>query len=527
MSGVYDLREDGHSSGWVESMRARRIGPDECDADALGRLIRSGRPAEAVVLAGVAITRARGPAEIARVLLMKLGALLNLGRTSECPAVVDEAYAALTRCDEPALLGEFHALAANVAYHQGSLDRCVTHLVSGGRALERVRKADHIAAMAWLDLAVTYSNIGFHGHAMTAHQRSQAIAAAADLDPVDFAHPEIRIRYAISLDHQGDSEMCARLLAEALDELGPDDVAPFELPYLGYAQARLATLRPPPDGGPGPLMWADVDPTGEANELRQLADACLAIAGGQPNLALTRLALAEACVTVFGAAEVPRLRAIAHVALGDHESAHRAERDVARQVSQSVNRLHDLFVEGISARLDHDELRRRATQYADEAHTDPLTGLPNRRHLERYVDELTAMGRVGSIGVADLDGFKIVNTVHGHLSGDRVLQRVAAILTRTLRRGDFLARFGGDEFVIVLPGTDPAEAQEVSERLAAAIAADDWEAIVPGTPVTLTVGWAELNARTGILAAFQAADMGMLRAKAQWRAAGGKGAAAR
>ncbi len=508
-------------------MRARRIGPDECDADALGRLIRSGRPAEAVVLAGVAITRARQPAEVARVLLMKLGALLNLGRTAECPAVMDEAYAALARCDEPALLGEFHALAANVAYHQGSLDRCVTHLVSGGRALERAQTADHVSAMAWLDLAVTYSSIGFHGHAMAAHRRCQAIATAADLDPVDFAHPEIRIRYAVSLDHQGESDACATTLAATLDELGPGDVAPFELPYLGYAQARLATLRPHPGGDPGPLMWSDVEPYGEATELRQLADACVAIATRQPELALTRLSEATECVKVFGAAEVPRLRAIAHAALGDHAAAHAAERDVARQVSQSVNRLHDLFVEGISARLDHDELRRRATQYADEAHTDPLTGLPNRRHLEQYVDELTGAGKIGSIGVADLDGFKVVNTVHGHLSGDRVLQRVAAILTRTLRRGDFLARFGGDEFVIVLPSTGPQEAKEVGERLAAAVESDDWESIVPGTPVTMTVGWAELNARTGILAAFQAADMGMLRAKAEWRAAGGRGASAR
>lgn len=492
----------------------RRIGPDECDAEALGRLIRSGRPAEAVVLAGVAIARARRPAEIARVLLMKLGALLNLGRLAECPAVVDQAYAALARCDEPALLGEFHALAANVAFHQGSLDRCVTHLVRGSRALERARVADHVAAMAWLDLAVTYSSVGFHGHAVASQQRAREIAAAANLDPVDYAHPEIRVRMAVALDHQGDTDACIQVLDDVLACLGPADVTTFELPYLGYAQARLATLGKPLGGDPEPLLWADIEPYGEATELRALAGVCLAIAGGQPADALDRLHSAGTYKLALGAAEVPRLRAIACAAAGDHVGAHAAEREVAREVAHSASRLHDLFVEGVSARLDHDELRRRATQYADEAHTDPLTGLPNRRHLERYVDELSERGRVGMIGVADLDGFKSVNTVHGHLSGDQVLQRVAAILTRTLRSGDFLARFGGDEFVIVLPSTGLAEAAEVGARLSAAVAADDWETLVPGTSVTLTVGWAELDSRTGILAAFHAADAVMLQAKA-------------
>lgn len=483
------------------------------DAEALGRLIRAGRSAEVAELADSFLRTAPDAAEYAQILLMKLGALINVGRISECPEVADQAHAALGRCDEPALLGEFHALAANVADQQGSLDGCVAHLVRGSRALELVQVQDHRAAMAWLDLAVTYSGIGFHGHAVNALHRAQAIARSAGLDPADFTHPEIRIRLAVALDHKGDTAACVSILSDLLNCVGPADVAQFELPYLGYAVARLAALGIPPGFDPLPLLWADVSPFGEAVELRTLGEACLAIADGQQETALTRLEEAVGYTRAMGAAEVPRLRAMALAAAGDHPAAHLAERTVMQVIARDADRLHGLFVEGVSARLDHDELRRIVTRYADEAHTDPLTGLPNRRHLERYVDELAERGTYGAIGVADLDGFKTVNTVHGHLAGDQVLQRVAAILSRTLRTGDFLARYGGDEFVIVLPMTELDEATRLGDRLITAICADDWSTLVPGTPVTLTVGWAELNGRTGLVAAFRAADMVMLRAK--------------
>lgn len=487
--------------------------PEGHDADSLGRLIRAGRSAEVIGLAEEAIVHAPDDSEIARILLKKLAALLNAGRSAECPAVLDRANEVLSRCDEPVLRGDFHALAANLAFNQGSLYQCITHLVRGGRALEQARQPDEVAALAWIDLAVTYSSIGFHGHAVNAHQRAKEIAEPAGLDPADFAHPEIRVRLAVSMDHQGDADACVSVLREVVDALRPDDVAAYEMPYLGYASARLAAMGVQTDRDARPLLWADIEPHGEITELRQLAEVCLAIADGQPEVALARLELADECVRPLGVAEVPRLRSIAHAAAGDYRAAASADREVARELARHTNRLHGLFVEGVSARLDHDELRLRATQYADEAHTDPLTGLPNRRHLERYVDELARHGTEGAIGVADLDGFKMVNTIHGHLSGDQVLQRVAAILTRTLRTGDFLARYGGDEFVIVLASTGLAEAVEIGERLAAAVAGDDWETLVPGTPVKLTVGWAELNGRTGIQSAFRAADMMMLQAK--------------
>jgi diguanylate cyclase (GGDEF)-like protein len=170
----------------------------------------------------------------------------------------------------------------------------------------------------------------------------------------------------------------------------------------------------------------------------------------------------------------------------------------------------------MAARVDHDDLRRRADRYLGEASTDPLTGLPNRRSLEQYVSDLMASGESAVLGVCDLDGFKSVNTQHGHLSGDLVLQRVAGVLNRVMRRGDFVARYGGDEFVVVLATTSQQEAEEIAHRIVNAVASEDWESLVPGTPVSVTIGWAGISAGgpfTTVTDAFIAADQAMLKAK--------------
>jgi diguanylate cyclase (GGDEF)-like protein len=124
--------------------------------------------------------------------------------------------------------------------------------------------------------------------------------------------------------------------------------------------------------------------------------------------------------------------------------------------------------------------------------SDPLTGLPNRRRIKAFAAELAGRGADAAVGLIDLDGFKAVNDTHGHNSGDLVLQRIAGLLAQSVRGQDLPARFGGDEFMVILPETGLAEAREVGGRIIAAVVGEDWDALVPGTPVGMSMGWAAL-----------------------------------
>ncbi len=101
--------------------------------------------------------------------------------------------------------------------------------------------------------------------------------------------------------------------------------------------------------------------------------------------------------------------------------------------------------------------------------TDPLTGLPNGRYLELALNsrltEVRRLSRALGVVFADIDRFKAVNDTYGHEIGDEVLKMVARTLSGNLRGGDTATRFGGEEFVLLLPDSDPVALRALSERL--------------------------------------------------------------
>lgn len=117
------------------------------------------------------------------------------------------------------------------------------------------------------------------------------------------------------------------------------------------------------------------------------------------------------------------------------------------------------------------EVSRLHEQLRELAATDSLTGLANRRSfLIRLVSEMARSRRGGgglSVVLLDLDGFKAINDVHGHVVGDEVLILVSATLRCAMRASDLAARFGGDEFILMLPETTAAKAEQVLDRLKA------------------------------------------------------------
>lgn len=116
-----------------------------------------------------------------------------------------------------------------------------------------------------------------------------------------------------------------------------------------------------------------------------------------------------------------------------------------------------------------DSLKESNQRLTELSRTDPLTGLSNRRclmeTLEREMERSRRTGSAMSIIMADLDHFKQVNDTYGHQPGDEVLKAVANLLTHHLRPYDLAARFGGEEFVLVLPGSSLVQAVQVAERI--------------------------------------------------------------
>ncbi|MCA8915830.1 MAG: GGDEF domain-containing protein [Planctomycetes bacterium] len=144
------------------------------------------------------------------------------------------------------------------------------------------------------------------------------------------------------------------------------------------------------------------------------------------------------------------------------------------------------------------------------ASTDDLTGLMNRRRMIENIDEemnrIRRSARAATLVMADIDLFKKVNDTHGHLTGDIVLQGVATELRRRLRSQDFIARWGGEEFLFMLPETEVEGAKIAAEKLREAMHALEIDCDGMKLKVTMTFGIAPLDPAIGIDESISHAD---------------------
>ncbi len=144
--------------------------------------------------------------------------------------------------------------------------------------------------------------------------------------------------------------------------------------------------------------------------------------------------------------------------------------DHPRTYSQNVKKIIQIVASHAAVAVANIQLFEEAER---AAMTDALTKLPNHRHLMGRLDQemarATRSGHPLSLMMIDIDDFKLVNDAHGHTVGDRLLQEVAQVLQDALRTTDIVGRYGGDEFLAILPETGQSEAKLAAERLLSAV----------------------------------------------------------
>jgi len=190
--------------------------------------------------------------------------------------------------------------------------------------------------------------------------------------------------------------------------------------------------------------------------------------------------------------------------------ADRIEREVRRL--QKLARISDLYQR---------ELREQSEAMRDASLKDPLTGLGNRRYLMQRLDEEAARAlrtqRPLCIAILDVDEFKRVNDEHGHDIGDRALCGIAEVFDDVLRDYDIVGRWGGEEFLILLPDTTLDSGMRIAERIRAQIAGlrieDDRQASNQPVRLTASMGLSVYEREKPVAATIARADDALLSAK--------------
>jgi diguanylate cyclase (GGDEF)-like protein len=209
---------------------------------------------------------------------------------------------------------------------------------------------------------------------------------------------------------------------------------------------------------------------------------------------------------------------------GQRQETRRADAAAQRsqELAERLQRSNAELEARVAARTE--ELQRALSsqetlvaELAELSVRDPLTGLHNRRHADDEIPRLVASadrhGQPLALAMADLDHFKVVNDAHSYSVGDEVLRAFARILSQNARATDLVVRYGGEEFLLVMPQTTLEHAVAVCERLRRAVSEHDWGTVVPGLRITVSVGVASTVQSAGLVTLVSAADAALHQAK--------------
>ncbi len=156
----------------------------------------------------------------------------------------------------------------------------------------------------------------------------------------------------------------------------------------------------------------------------------------------------------------------------------------------------------------------------EESQQDALTELYGRRYFDDALPKCIASAKEGKLQLClmliDIDAFKHINDTSGHLAGDDVIKSIGALISGSVRRSDVAARYGGDEFAIILPGASRGDAVHIAERIQSLLSIKKWRLNENGGPdaVTVSIGIASLASSDSPKELFERADASLYKAKA-------------
>jgi diguanylate cyclase len=219
-----------------------------------------------------------------------------------------------------------------------------------------------------------------------------------------------------------------------------------------------------------------------------------------------------------GAADVDSLKALLDSRLeGLLGTMDQHQRQRGQREQEIAARLQGLSERVVSMENEAQDYREHLEEQRQRALIDPLTGLPNRaawtERLDQAVAAQSAQGDSLVLAMIDLDHFKSVNDNYGHLAGDKVLKIIATQLRKHLRADDFIARFGGEEFVLLLPATTLAEGAQVLEGLRSAVADSPFHFKGQRVSITASMGATALKIGEKSELALKRADQALYQAK--------------
>ncbi|GLY94435.1 tetratricopeptide repeat-containing diguanylate cyclase [Actinoplanes sp. NBRC 103695] len=504
-------------------------------------------------------------AGIAALVVELEGRPMSRFRTLPEPAAVAERRAERIGDDE--LINRARLLTAGVLLREGRSEE-------GGRAAHQVlawaerEGSPYLLARTHRELAIFYRQVGDSATALT-----HAVQCVGHL--TDDVAPVVRARHLLSLatalDETGSAEEAERRFREALrvaTAVGDHELALYILNNMAYtasetgdepaARALIEHMRDVQASSGAPFSANELDTIARVEMMSGRYDAVeatlravleagqTAVLGNEGDaFAMCLLTLAEAR-RAAGRHDATQEALDAALRMCDERGLHAVRAQVREEQAllyADTGRYREAFVEhrafhaestalhsaqreararALQAVFEATEARRSSDHFREMAHRDALTGLYNRRFVNERLPDLIGDATVRrtplALAIVDLDHFKRVNDTLSHSTGDTVLVQVAQMLTEAATGPAIAARMGGEEFLLIMPGADLAEAARRCEALRLRIRAHSWAAVTGSLPVTTSIGvTAATEGRSTPSALLSQADRNLYAAKRSGR----------